>query len=68
MSTGLTEVTTQVSSFKQLGGKEKCMTHKQTILKTINVSEQNYFALKALGQAGDSFNDVLSRLLAGRTK
>jgi predicted CopG family antitoxin len=32
-------------------------------LKRIVVSEQNYLALKRLGQAGDSFNHVVSRLL-----
>lgn len=32
-------------------------------LKQIAVSKQNYDLLKQLGQAGDSFNDVVSRLL-----
>jgi predicted CopG family antitoxin len=32
-------------------------------LKQIAVSKQNYILLKRLGQAGDSFNDVVSRLL-----
>ena len=32
-------------------------------LKQIAVSKQNYALLKQLGQAGDSFNDVVSRLL-----
>lgn len=32
-------------------------------LKQIAVSKQNYILLKSLGQAGDSFNDVVSRLL-----
>jgi len=32
-------------------------------LKRIVVSEQNYLALKKLGHAGDSFNDVISKLL-----
>jgi predicted CopG family antitoxin len=32
-------------------------------LKQIAVSKQNYILLKQLGQAGDSFNDVVSRLL-----
>jgi predicted CopG family antitoxin len=32
-------------------------------LKRIVVSEQNYAALKMLGYAGDSFNDVISKLL-----
>jgi predicted CopG family antitoxin len=37
------------------------MTSKN--LKLIAVDERNYFALKNLGRAGDSFNDVLSQLL-----
>jgi predicted CopG family antitoxin len=32
-------------------------------LKHITVDEQNYLKLKRLGNAGDSFNDVLSRVL-----
>ncbi len=32
-------------------------------LKHITVDEQNYQKLKRLGNAGDSFNDVISRLL-----
>ena len=32
-------------------------------LKMIAVSEENYFTLKRLGSAGDSFNDVVSQLL-----
>jgi predicted CopG family antitoxin len=32
-------------------------------LKRILVSEQNYVALKKLGLAGDSFNDVTTKLL-----
>lgn len=32
-------------------------------LKRIVVSEQNYVSLKRLGHAGDSFNDVISKLL-----
>lgn len=32
-------------------------------LRRIVISEHNYFALKRLGQAGDSFNDVISNLL-----
>jgi len=34
-----------------------------TTLKHIVISEQNYLKLKGLGQAGDSFNDVISCLL-----
>jgi predicted CopG family antitoxin len=36
---------------------------KRLKLKRIVISEHNYLALKRLGQAGDSFNDVVSRLL-----
>jgi hypothetical protein len=32
-------------------------------LRHITVDERNYLALKRLGSAGDSFNDVISRLL-----
>jgi predicted CopG family antitoxin len=32
-------------------------------LKMISISWENYDALKGLGRAGDSFNDVLSKLL-----
>jgi predicted CopG family antitoxin len=32
-------------------------------LITISVSEENYLALKRLGSAGDSFNDVLTAIL-----
>jgi hypothetical protein len=32
-------------------------------LKHIAVDEQNYLILKRMGNAGDSFNDVISRLL-----
>jgi len=30
---------------------------------TIAISNENYFLLKNLGKTGDSFNDVLSKLL-----
>jgi hypothetical protein len=36
---------------------------KRSRLKRIVVSERNYFALKTLGHAGDSFNDAISKLL-----
>jgi hypothetical protein len=36
---------------------------KRLKLKRIVVSECNYLALKMLGHAGDSFNDVISKLL-----
>jgi hypothetical protein len=32
-------------------------------LKHITVSSENYFALKGLGGAGDSFNDVVTDVL-----
>ena len=32
-------------------------------LKQIAVSEENYFILKRLGTAGDSFNDVITEVL-----
>jgi predicted CopG family antitoxin len=32
-------------------------------LKMIAISEENYLTLKRLGSAGDSFNDVLSKIL-----
>ena len=32
-------------------------------LKHITVDERNYLTLKRLGNAGESFNDVVSRLL-----
>lgn len=37
-------------------------------LKRIAVSEENYRKLKSLGEAGDSFNDVVTELLKGKTK
>ena len=33
---------------------------------TISISEENYWILKKLGFAGDSFNDVLIRLLKNK--
>jgi predicted CopG family antitoxin len=32
-------------------------------LTTIAVTRENYLALKELGRTGDSFNDVISRIL-----
>ena len=37
------------------------MTYKS--LKMIAVSEENYLILKRLGRAGDSFNDVITKIL-----
>jgi len=36
---------------------------KRLKLKRIVVSEHNYLALKTLGHAGDSFNDLISKLI-----
>ena len=33
-------------------------------MTTIAISNENYLILKKLGQTGDSFNDVLTRILA----
>jgi hypothetical protein len=38
-------------------------TKRRGTLRRIVVSEHNYFALKRLGYAGDSSNDVISKLL-----
>ncbi|MDQ3968818.1 MAG: antitoxin VapB family protein [Thermoproteota archaeon] len=37
-------------------------------LRHITVDERNYLTLKRLGNAGDSFNDVISRLLKSTTR
>ncbi len=42
------------------------MPQSQKTLKLIAVDERNYFALKDLGRAGDSFNDVVTVLLKER--
>jgi hypothetical protein len=42
--------------------------HHTQKLKNIAVSEANYFALQRLGCAGQSFNDVLTKLLAESSK
>ena len=39
------------------------LLHSSSSSKRIVFSERNYFALKTLGHAGDSFNDVISKLL-----
>jgi predicted CopG family antitoxin len=49
----MSTVTTITSSERRKGSR----------LKRIVVSERNYLALKMLGHAGDSFNDVISKLL-----
>lgn len=36
---------------------------KDTRFRHIVISKDNYFALKELGKAGDSFNDVIKKLL-----
>lgn len=35
-------------------------------LRHIVVSEKNYRKLKDMGKAGDSFNDVLTKILGGK--
>lgn len=42
---------------------ESTKKRRRVRLRRIVVSEHNYFALKRLGYAGDSFNDVISKLL-----
>jgi len=37
-------------------------------LTTISISKSNYEILKNLGKTGDSFNDVLTRLLKSKNK
>jgi predicted CopG family antitoxin len=37
-------------------------------LTTISVSHENYLILKRLGDTGDSFNDVLTRILHNNTQ
>jgi predicted CopG family antitoxin len=37
-------------------------------LTTISVSDENYLILKKLGNTGDSFNDVLTRILHNNTQ
>jgi predicted CopG family antitoxin len=49
----MSTVTTITSSERRRGSR----------LKRIVVSERNYLALKMLGHPGDSFNDVISKLL-----
>jgi predicted CopG family antitoxin len=39
------------------------ITNHDMRLKNISVSESNYAALKSLGGAGESFNDVISDLI-----
>jgi predicted CopG family antitoxin len=39
------------------------MAKSNNKLTTIAVSKENYFALKRLGDAGDSFNDVVTEVL-----
>jgi len=37
-------------------------------LKQIAISEENYQKLKSYGRAGDSFNDVVTKLLIKESK
>jgi predicted CopG family antitoxin len=39
------------------------MTEPKSKLKLIAVNYENYWQLKHLGLAGDSFNDVITKLL-----
>jgi predicted CopG family antitoxin len=39
------------------------MTESKSKLKLIAVNNENYWHLKNLGLAGDSFNDVVTKLL-----
>jgi predicted CopG family antitoxin len=39
------------------------MTLKSNKFKNVAVSQNNYQILKSLGRAGDSFNDVITKLL-----
>jgi|GEM_PF-2504126 predicted CopG family antitoxin len=39
----------------------------EKVLKHITVDQRNYLILKELGSAGESFNDVISRLLKKST-
>jgi len=43
-----------------------CLMQKN--LTTISISKSNYEILKNLGKTGDSFNDVLTRLLKSKNK
>jgi predicted CopG family antitoxin len=44
------------------------MSNMTTVLKRIAVSEENYRKLQALGEFGQSFNDVITELLEGAAK
>lgn len=48
------------------GLKNSMKNHQAQKLKNIAVSESNYFALQRLGFAGESYNDVITRLLAAQ--
>lgn len=41
--------------------ENKIVTYNK--LTTISISKENYFILKGMGNTGDSFNDVLTRIL-----
>lgn len=58
-----------ISSYLQDSDLKDSMKYYQTQkLKNIAVSESNYFASQRLGFAGESYNDVITRLLSERTK
>ena len=44
------------------------MTSKTQNLKQIAISKENYYTLKKLGDAGDSFNDVVTEIIKQVTK
>ena len=60
------DIPNQISSIELVCGKGNVMKRERSVLKTINVSEANYYGLKRCGLAGDSFNDVIEKLLAER--
>lgn len=55
-----TTITLEVIMTTVLTASER---RKRLRLKRIVISEHNYLALKRLGQVGDSFNDVVSKIL-----
>ena len=40
--------------------------NKKNTLTTIAISRQNYLLLRRMGGTGESFNDVLTRLVGGQ--
>jgi hypothetical protein len=56
------KVLQKLQILKQINNQQRVVQQ----LKTIALSHENYIALKELGKAGDSFNDVISDLLRKR--